>query len=54
MQALAVISGALRRWGLAFGPYLMLEILLPGGTLIAFLLYLYRRRMAPRSMGSTR
>jgi hypothetical protein len=26
------------------GPYLLLEILLPGGTLLAVLLYLYRRR----------
>ena len=26
------------------GPYLLLEILLPGGSLWAFLLFLYRRR----------
>ena len=26
------------------GPYVLLEILLPGGTLFALLLYLYRRR----------
>ena len=26
------------------GPYVMLEILLPGGTLFALLLFLYRRR----------
>jgi hypothetical protein len=26
------------------GPYLLLEILLPGGTLIALLLFVYRRR----------
>lgn len=44
MEALAIVAGTLRRWGRAFGPYLMLEILLPGGTLLAFLLYLYRRR----------
>src|ERR1700730_17181452 len=33
-------------WELArrLGPYLMLEILLPGGTLLALLLFLYRRR----------
>lgn len=31
------------------GPYLLLEILLPGGSLWAFLLFLYRRRaMAAR------
>jgi hypothetical protein len=46
MEALAIVAGALRRWGRAFGPYLMLEILLPGGTLLALLLYLYRRRGA--------
>jgi len=35
-------------WELArrLGPYLMLEILLPGGTLLALLLFLYRRRQA--------
>jgi hypothetical protein len=26
------------------GPYLLLELLLPGGTLLALLLYVYRRR----------
>lgn len=28
------------------GPYLLVEILLPGGTLIALLLFVYRRREA--------
>ncbi|MGH7187365.1 MAG: hypothetical protein ACREIB_13945 [Pseudomonadota bacterium] len=37
-------SGGLRRWGRQLGPYLMLEILLPGGTLMALLLFIYRRR----------
>lgn len=27
-----------------FGPYLLVELLLPGGTLIALLLWLYRHR----------
>lgn len=31
------------RWGRKVGPYLMLEILLPGGTLLALLLFLHRR-----------
>ena len=35
---------ALRRLGQTLGPYLILEILLPGGTLFALLLFLYRRR----------
>jgi hypothetical protein len=34
----------LRRYGQKLGPYLVLEILLPGGTLFALLLFLYRRR----------
>jgi hypothetical protein len=40
-----VIGGleTLRRLGQKLGPYLMLEILLPGGTLLALLLFLYRR-----------
>jgi hypothetical protein len=28
----------------AIGPYAAIEIILPGGTLLAFLLWLYRRR----------
>ena len=36
--------GMLRRLGQEWGPYLMLEILLPGGTLVALLLFLYQRR----------
>jgi len=35
--------GLLRRIGQKAGPYLMLEMLLPGGTLLALLLFLYRR-----------
>jgi hypothetical protein len=34
----------LQRFGQNFGPYLVLEILLPGGTLLALLLFIYRRR----------
>ena len=34
----------LRRFGQRLGPYLMLEILLPGGTLFALMLFLYQRR----------
>ena len=34
------------RFGQRFGPYLLLEVLLPGGSLWAMLLYLYRRRLA--------
>jgi hypothetical protein len=34
------------RFGQRFGPYLLLEMLLPGGSLWAMLLYLYKRRLA--------
>ncbi len=34
----------LRRWLPRLGPYVLVEIALPGGTLLALLLYLYRRR----------
>jgi hypothetical protein len=34
----------LRRWLPTVGPYVVVEILLPGGTLFALVLYLYRRR----------
>ena len=33
-----------RRLASKAGPYLVIEILLPGGTLLALLLYLYHRR----------
>jgi hypothetical protein len=36
------------------GPYLMLEILLPGGTLLALLLFLYRRRQSDGATGARR
>ena len=39
-----------RRLALKAGPYLFVEILLPGGTLLAFLLWLYRRRAAGRGI----
>jgi hypothetical protein len=31
------------------GPYALLEVLLPGGTVLALLLYLYRRRCDRRA-----
>ena len=35
------------------GPYALLELLVPGGTILALLLYLYRRR-TNRSAGDPR
>ena len=37
---------AVRRIVRRFGPYLLLELLLPGGTILALTLYLYRRRQS--------
>jgi len=34
----------LRRWVPRIGPYIVAEVVLPGGTLVALSLYLYRRR----------
>ena len=34
----------LRRLLPRMGPYILVELVLPGGTLLALLLYLYRRR----------
>ena len=36
-----------------FGPYAILEFILPGGTLIAVLLWLYRHRRSPGPAGDT-
>ena len=44
MQNVANWLGTLRRLGQRAGPYLMVEMLLPGGTLLALLLFLYLRR----------
>ena len=38
----------------AVGPYLALEILLPGGTLFSLLLWLARNRRAARALAESR
>ena len=42
-------------WGVLkeFAPYAALELLLPGGTLIAILCWLYRRRRAAATVQAT-
>ncbi len=45
MDFVTGIAAALRRLGKQFGPYLLLELLLPGGSLMALGLFLYRQRM---------
>jgi hypothetical protein len=47
MQIAMTNLGMWRRLGQKFGPYLMLEMLLPGGTLLAMLLFLYQRGKLP-------
>ncbi len=48
MQMIRTYLRILSQLGQKLGPYLMLEILLPGGTLLALLLLLYqRRKLAP-------
>jgi hypothetical protein len=44
MQMIVNVLELLRRFGQRFGPYLLLEIVLPGGTLFALLLFVYQRR----------
>ncbi|TLZ28399.1 MAG: hypothetical protein E6K25_10960 [Gammaproteobacteria bacterium] len=44
LRSMGVMGEAARR----VGPYLMLEMLLPGGTVLALLLFLYRRSSAAR------
>lgn len=45
MDSLGTFQSVLRALR-AFGPYALLELVMPGGTLIALLLYMYRRRSA--------
>ena len=44
MEIAILAVEVLRRMLQKAGPYLMVEILLPGGTLLALALLLYRRR----------
>ena len=51
MQTIAKIHNALRTWAHTLGPYIVLEIVLPGGTLFALLLCLYRRGQLLQAAG---
>lgn len=44
LRVLVNSAGMLRQLAYKLGPYVMLEALLPGGTLFALLLFLYRGR----------
>ena len=43
MQTVISSWALVSRSAKGLGPYLMLEILMPGGTLLALLLFLYKR-----------
>jgi len=44
MEIVIAILEIARRLARGMGPYLLIEILLPGGSLLALGLFLYRRR----------
>jgi hypothetical protein len=46
MEMEAVLNGwnVVCKAGQRFGPYLLVELILPGGTLIALLMYLFRQK----------
>ncbi len=54
MQIVLIGLEILQRAGRKLGPYLLLEILLPGGTLLALLLFLYRRNRLPAGTNAPR
>ena len=53
MQKIAKIHNALRTWARTLGPYIVLEIVLPGGTLFALLLFFYRRAQLLQAAAQT-
>jgi hypothetical protein len=55
MQTLTRLIEWLCSWTRKLGPYVLIEIVLPGGTMLALLLFLYRRRkttLAPTALAS--
>jgi len=47
MQWLLRHLGLVRKLAQTLGPYLLVEILLPGGSLIALALFVYRQKQLP-------
>ena len=54
MQIVLIGLEILQRAGRKLGPYLLLEILMPGGTFLALLLFLYRRNRLPAGTNAPR
>jgi len=44
MERIMVGLARVAQWVTKWGPYLMIELVMPGGTLLAVLLFLYQRR----------
>ena len=44
MEHIEAAWNVVRRRACQYGPYLMLEVFMPGGTLLALALYLYRMK----------
>ncbi len=54
MQFVIDFFELLRRFGAKLGPYILVELVLPGGTLFALLLFLHQRLKANAGTFATR
>jgi hypothetical protein len=52
MEIVMIGMEILRRALCRCGPYLFVELVLPGGTLLALLMYLYRRQAEKKESGT--
>ena len=52
MEIVMIGVEVLRRELCRCGPYLFVELVMPGGTLLALLMYLYRRQAAKKEPGT--
>jgi hypothetical protein len=52
MEIVMIVVEILRRGFCRCGPYLFVEIVMPGGTLLALLIYLYRRQAVKKVPGT--
>jgi hypothetical protein len=54
MEIVVIGVEVLRRAWCRLGPYVLVEIVMPGGTLLALLIYLYRRQTRSSAMSISR
>ena len=52
LHSMKLALDRLGRIARTMGPYLLIELVLPGGTLVAFLLWLTQRHMVVRGVGA--